>query len=80
MPQYGGTLEHFAGDGVLVFFNDPLPVEEHELQSIRFALAAQARFAELSEACRKRGIERAHSGRQRTSPRGSARRLPPARR
>jgi class 3 adenylate cyclase len=57
VPAHGGTLEHFAGDGVLVFFNDPMPVEEHELQAIRFALAAQARFAELSGAWRKRGIE-----------------------
>src|SRR5918999_2935467 len=26
-----GTLEHFAGDGIMVFFNDPAPVPEHEL-------------------------------------------------
>lgn len=57
IPAHGGTLEHFAGDGVMVFFNDPLPVQEHELQAVRFALAAQERFAELAEAWRKRGIE-----------------------
>src|SRR4029453_3859397 len=50
-----GTLEHFAGDGVMVFFNDPLPVDEHELQAIRLALAAQTRFAELAAGWRKRG-------------------------
>jgi len=54
---HGGTLEHFAGDGVMVFFNDPVPVEEHELQAIRLALAAQERFAELAAAWGKRGIE-----------------------
>jgi GAF domain-containing protein len=48
IPAYQGTLEHFAGDGVMVFFNDPLPVDEHELQAIRLALAAQTRFAELA--------------------------------
>ena len=32
IPAYGGTLEHFAGDGLLVFFNDPLPVDDHELR------------------------------------------------
>ena len=42
IPAYHGTLEHFAGDGVMVFFNDPLPVDAHELQAIRLALAAQA--------------------------------------
>ena len=42
IPAYEGTLEHFAGDGVMVFFNDPVPVEGHELQAIRLALAAQA--------------------------------------
>ncbi len=52
-----GTLEHFAGDGIMVFFNDPLPLERHELHAIRFALAAQARFRELAEKWHKRGIE-----------------------
>ena len=54
---HGGTLEHFAGDGVMVFFNDPLAVEDHELQAIRLALAAQERFAELARVWRKRGTE-----------------------
>ena len=57
IPEHGGTLEHFAGDGLLVFFNDPLPVENHELQAIRLALAAQTRFDELAEAWRKRGTQ-----------------------
>jgi class 3 adenylate cyclase len=57
IPRYGGTLEHFAGDGMMVFFNDPLPVEAHELQAIRMALAAHERFTELADAWRKRGTE-----------------------
>jgi class 3 adenylate cyclase len=52
-----GTLEHFAGDGVMVFFNDPLPLRDHELQAVRFALAAQEHFRELAAVWRKRGIE-----------------------
>jgi class 3 adenylate cyclase len=57
MPAYQGTLEHFAGDGVMVFFNDPLPVDKHELQAIRLALATQTRFAGLAAGWRKRGID-----------------------
>jgi class 3 adenylate cyclase/putative methionine-R-sulfoxide reductase with GAF domain len=57
IPAYGGTLEHFAGDGLLVFFNDPLPVDDHELQAVRLALAAQEQFDPLAEAWRKRGTQ-----------------------
>ncbi len=57
IARYEGTLEHFAGDGVMVFFNDPLPVANHELQAVRLALAAQERLAELAQAWRKRGTE-----------------------
>jgi class 3 adenylate cyclase len=57
IPLHDGTLEHFAGDGVMVFFNDPVAVEDHELQAIRLALAAQERFAELAQGWRKRGTE-----------------------
>jgi class 3 adenylate cyclase len=55
IPAYGGTLEHFAGDGLMVFFNDPAPVKDHEAQAVRMALAVQERFADLAETWRKRG-------------------------
>jgi adenylate cyclase len=54
---HDGTLEHFAGDGVMVFFNDPLPVEDHELKAVRFALIAHGRFGALAHLWSKRGIE-----------------------
>jgi adenylate cyclase len=57
IQEHDGTLEHFAGDGVMVFFNDPLPVENHEVQAVRLALAAQERMAELAAAWRKRGTD-----------------------
>jgi class 3 adenylate cyclase/FixJ family two-component response regulator len=52
-----GTLEHFAGDGMMVWFNDPLPVERHELQAVRMACAMRERFDELAKAWEKKGYD-----------------------
>lgn len=52
-----GTLEHFAGDGGMVFFNDPVPVDGHELRAVRMTVAMRARFEELSREWRKRGYQ-----------------------
>jgi class 3 adenylate cyclase len=56
IPVYDGTLEHFAGDGLMLFFNDPVPVEDHAIKAIQMALAAQARFEQLADTWRKRGF------------------------
>ena len=55
--DHHGTLEHFAGDGMMVFFNDPLPVERHELQAVRMACAMRERFDGMAGEWRKRGYE-----------------------
>ena len=52
-----GTVEHFAGDGLMVFFNDPAPVSDHQLAAVRTACEMRDRFATLSTAWRKRGYE-----------------------
>jgi class 3 adenylate cyclase/CheY-like chemotaxis protein len=52
-----GVLEHFAGDGFMVFFNDPVLTEHHELQAVRMAVAMRERFNELAVGWRKRGYE-----------------------
>ena len=57
IPKYHGTLEHFAGDGLMVFFNDPVPVDEHELNAVRLAVDAREHFGELAAGWRKRGTE-----------------------
>ncbi len=57
IAAHGGTLEHFAGDGLMVFFNDPVPLPEHELQAIRLAVEAQERFNELAADWRRRGTD-----------------------
>ncbi len=55
--EHRGTLEHFAGDGMMVFFNDPMPMEDHERAAVRLALAMQSAFADLASAWRRRGYE-----------------------
>ncbi len=57
IAAHQGTLEHFAGDGLMVFFNDPVPTPEHELQAARLALAMRDRIGTLAEGWRKRGYE-----------------------
>jgi class 3 adenylate cyclase len=54
---HGGTLEHFAGDGMMVFFNDPVPVENHERAATRLAVAMQDGASRLAAGWRKRGYE-----------------------
>ena len=44
VDEYGGTLEHFAGDGVMIFFSDPLPVDQPAERAVRMALALQEAF------------------------------------
>jgi class 3 adenylate cyclase len=53
----GGTVEHFAGDGLMVFFNDPAPVADHQAAAVRAALAVRDRFGELAARWSKRGYE-----------------------
>ena len=38
VDEFGGTLEHFAGDGVMIFFNDPIPVERPAVKAVRMAM------------------------------------------
>ncbi len=57
VTAHAGTLEHFAGDGIMVFFNDPVPVAEHELQAAKLALAMRERIGELAGGWRKRGYD-----------------------
>lgn len=55
--EHRGTLEHFEGDGVMVFFNDPIPVEGHVLRAVRMVSAMRDRMTELCARWRKRGYE-----------------------
>jgi class 3 adenylate cyclase len=53
----GGTLERFTGDGLMVFFNDPVPVPDPALRAVRMALAMRDRVADLARGWRRRGWE-----------------------
>jgi adenylate cyclase len=53
--EHGGTLEHFAGDGMMVFFNDPVLQEDHVARAVRMAVAMRRRFDELAAAWARRG-------------------------
>jgi adenylate cyclase len=46
--EHKGTLEHFAGDGMMVFFNDPVELKDHELTAVKLGLAMRERFADLA--------------------------------
>ena len=54
---HGGTLERFAGDGVMVFFNDPVPIERPAEKAARLALEMQAAFEPIAALWKKRGHE-----------------------
>jgi class 3 adenylate cyclase len=53
--EYGATLEHFEGDGIMLFFNDPIPVADPTNRAIRMAVAMRDRAAELADAWRRHG-------------------------
>jgi adenylate cyclase len=57
ITEHEGTLEHFAGDGVMVFFNDPVPQDDHVERAVRMSVTMRERFAELASAWRQRGYE-----------------------
>jgi adenylate cyclase len=51
--KYNGTLERNAGDGVMVIFNDPVPVENPALQAVLMALEVRDAIGALTEAWRR---------------------------
>ncbi|HEX2543493.1 MAG TPA: response regulator [Ramlibacter sp.] len=55
--KHEGTVEHFAGDGIMIFFNDPIPVDNPAERAIRMALEMQETFAESARRWAKLGHE-----------------------
>ena len=55
--EHEGTLERFTGDGMMIFFNDPVPVPNAAERTVRMALAMRKRVGELIVAWRRMGYE-----------------------
>jgi adenylate cyclase len=53
--RFEGTLERFAGDGLMVFFNDPVRCEDAPLRALRMSVAMRTRVRGLAEAWSRRG-------------------------
>jgi class 3 adenylate cyclase len=55
--EHEGTIEFFAGDGIMVIFNDPVVVNNPAERAVRMALGMRAAFAPLAAGWRKRNFE-----------------------
>lgn len=55
--EHEGTLERFTGDGMMIFFNDPIPVPNPGERAVRMALAMRERVAVLIAKWRKLGYD-----------------------
>jgi class 3 adenylate cyclase len=53
--QYGGTLERFAGDGLLILFNDPIEYADHTARAVKMALEMREQMAALTERWQRLG-------------------------
>lgn len=53
--RHEGTLERFTGDGMMIFFNDPVPCPDPAARAVRMAVAMRQQVGELAESWRKRG-------------------------
>ena len=55
--EHEGTLERFTGDGIMIFFNDPVVIPNPAERALRMAVAMRDRVNEMSVGWRKRGYD-----------------------
>ncbi len=53
--EHGGALVYFAGDGMMIIFNDPVEIEAPAIRAVEMALAMHAKFDEIALKWRRRG-------------------------
>ncbi len=71
--RYEGTLERFAGDGLLTLFNDPIPCADHTERAVRLAIDMRTRLETLSHAWRSAAMISASASVSRAAQRHWAR-------
>ena len=57
VAQFEGTLDQFSGDGIMVFFNDPVPCPDPAERAVKMAMAMREEAAKLIAAWRRHGCE-----------------------
>ncbi|GLH81625.1 adenylate cyclase [Bradyrhizobium sp. SSBR45G] len=53
--KYEGTLDRYAGDGVMILFNAPIPFEDHTARAVKMAMEMREEIGELTERWKNRG-------------------------
>jgi class 3 adenylate cyclase len=57
VSQFEGTLDQFSGDGIMVFFNDPVPCPDTAERAVKMAMAMREAAGKLIAAWRRHGSE-----------------------
>ena len=57
IQRHAGTLERFTGDGMMVFFNDPVPIADPAKRAVEMALAMRGEAAHLAALWQKHGFQ-----------------------
>jgi adenylate cyclase len=57
VAQFEGTLDHFSGDGIMVFFNDPVPCPDPAERAVKMAMSMREAASKLITVWRRHGCE-----------------------